>query len=72
MKELFLFILTAAITFAARAQNDNKIVMGEMDNVYANILKANLPLLTLLLIVYLSVKIRYCPLLNRLFILSKI
>lgn len=39
MKKLFLCILTAALTFAAKAQNDNKIVIGKIDSVYSNILR---------------------------------
>jgi uncharacterized protein len=39
MKKLFLFIVTAALTFAARAQNDNRIVIGKIESVYSNILR---------------------------------
>lgn len=39
MKKLFLCILTAVLTFAAKAQNDNKIVIGKIDSVYSGILR---------------------------------
>ncbi|HEU0064403.1 MAG TPA: alpha/beta hydrolase-fold protein, partial [Flavisolibacter sp.] len=38
MRKLFLFILAAVITFATEAQNDNKIVIGKIDNVYSKFL----------------------------------
>jgi predicted alpha/beta superfamily hydrolase len=38
MKKLALLMLAAAITFAAEAQNDNKIVIGKIDSVYSKIL----------------------------------
>jgi len=38
MRKLFLLILAGVITFAAGAQNDNKIVIGKIDSVYSKIL----------------------------------
>ena len=38
MKKIFFFIVSAVITFAAQAQNDNKIVIGKIDSVYSKIL----------------------------------
>ncbi len=38
MRKIFLFILSAVITFSIQAQNDNKIVIGKIDSVYSKIL----------------------------------
>ncbi|MEO6637074.1 MAG: alpha/beta hydrolase-fold protein [Ginsengibacter sp.] len=38
MKKLFLVILSAATAFVAKAQSDNKIVIGKVDSVYSQIL----------------------------------
>jgi predicted alpha/beta superfamily hydrolase len=38
MRKLFFFILIAVIAFTAKAQNDNKIVIGKIDSVYSKIL----------------------------------
>lgn len=38
MGKLFLFMLVAAATSAASAQNDNKIIIGKIDSVYSKIL----------------------------------
>jgi len=38
MRKLLLFVLTAAIALSAKAQSDNKIVIGKIDSVYSSIL----------------------------------
>ena len=38
MKKLCLVMLTVVLTFTAKAQNNNKIVIGKIDSVYSNIL----------------------------------
>src|SRR6266487_6781361 len=38
MRKIFLFILSAVITFSIQAQNDNKVVIGKIDSVYYKIL----------------------------------
>ncbi len=39
MKKLLLYILITIITFALKAQSDNRIIIGKIDTVYSNILK---------------------------------
>src|SRR5215510_16281854 len=38
MKKMFLFCLSALITFTAKSQNDDEIVIGKIDSVYSKIL----------------------------------
>ena len=38
MRKIFLFVLSAIITFNAQSQNDNKIVIGKIDSVYSKTL----------------------------------
>ncbi|HEV8082378.1 MAG TPA: hypothetical protein VGP55_04210, partial [Chitinophagaceae bacterium] len=38
MKKILLFFLIAGITFTAKAQNDNNIIIGKIDTVYSKIL----------------------------------
>lgn len=39
MKIIFLVIVSASVAICAKAQNDNKVVIGKVDSVYSNILK---------------------------------
>ena len=38
MRNLFLFILSAGVTFCVQAQTDNKVIIGTIDSVYSGIL----------------------------------